>query len=130
MPHTGAQKKPGTNHSESWARHECPPLTHIEYNIYSYSNDDSPRACWQKCGSADHAESAIHHAEELYNSGQFKKVEVKQKYYDLRTQRNIDETWRVFEKGSHRTSPSTWILGFAVASAIIAFAIAYAMAAA
>lgn len=129
MPHTGAFKNQGTNHSQSWAHHECAPLTHIEYNIYSYSNDDSPRACWQKCGSADHAESAIHHAETLYSSGQFKKVEVKQKYYDLRTQRNIDETWRVFEKG-RRTSPSAWIMGFAITSAIVAFAVTYMMAAA
>lgn len=113
--------------SSSWAHHECPPLTHIEYNIYSYSNDDNPRACWQKCGSAARADSAIDHAETLFNSGQFRKVEVKQKYFDLKSGRNIDETWRVFEKG-HRTSPSDWIMGFALASAMIAFAITYVMA--
>jgi hypothetical protein len=128
MAQTNTFKKPGTNHAESWTHHECAPLTHIEYNIYSYSNDDNPRACWQKCGSADQPELAINHAEELYNSGQFSKVEVKQKYYDLRTQRNIDETWRVFEKGGRRTSPSTLIIGFAVTSAIIAFAWTYLMA--
>lgn len=128
MPQTGAYKKPGTNYAESWSRHECQPLTHIEYNIYSYSNDDSPRPRWQKCGSADQPELAINHAEELYNSGQFSKVEVKQKYYDLRTQSNIDETWRVFESGTRRTSPSALIMGFAITSAVIAFALAYLMA--
>ena len=114
---------------ESWARYECPPLVNIEYNIYSYSNNDSPRACWQKCGSADHPDSAIIHAETLFSSGQFKKIEVKQRYFDAKTKRNIDETWRVFEK-TRRTSPSTLILGFAFASAVIAFAITYMMAAA
>lgn len=115
--------------AESWAHHECPPLTHIEYNIYSYSNDDSPRAYWQKCGSVDHPDRAIVHAETLFSSGQFKKIEVKQRYFDAKTKRNIDETWRVFEKDP-RTSPSSLILGFAFASAIIAFAITYVIAAA
>lgn len=121
--------KPAKNpdRSSSWAHHECPPLTHIEYNIYSYSNDDSPRACWQKCGSAAQADSAINHAETLFNSGLFSKVEVKQKYFDQKSGRNIDETRRVFEK-DHRASPSDWIISFAVASAMIAFAIAYMMA--
>lgn len=111
--------------SESWARHECPPLTCIEYNIYSYSNDDSPRACWQKCGSADRPDSAIIHAETLFKSGQFKRVEVKQKYFDLKTQRNIDETWKVFEKS--RRPASSWIRGIAAATAIIVFALTYAI---
>jgi len=52
------KKNNSTNYKESWAHHECPPLTHIEYNIYSYSNDDNPRACWQKCGSAPHPQSS------------------------------------------------------------------------
>lgn len=112
--------------TKSWARHECPPLTHIEYNIYSYSNDDSPRSCWQKCGSADQADSATIHAESLFNSGQFKKVEVKQRYFDLKTQRNVDETWRVFEQNK-RISPSRWIMGFAFVSALVVFTITYAM---
>jgi hypothetical protein len=121
--------KPAKNpdRSSSWARHECPPLTHIEYNIYSYSNDDNPRACWQKCGSAAHADSAIDHAETLFNSGLFRKVEVKQKYFDRKSGQNIDETWRVFEK-TRRTSPSSRIMGFAMASAMIAFALTYMMA--
>ncbi len=129
MATNGLDKKTGNlaDRSESWAHHECPPLTNIEYNIYSYSNDENPRACWQKCGSAEHPDHAIIHAETLFNSGQFKKVEVKQRYFDARTQRNIDETWRVFEK-TRRTSPSASILGFAFVSAVIAFAITYAMA--
>ena len=123
----GTKPAKNTDGSSSWAHHECPPLTHIEYNIYSYSNDDSPRACWQKCGSAAHADSAIDHAETLFNSGLFRKVEVKQKYFDLKSGRNIDETWRIFEK-DRRTSPSDWIMGFAIACALIAFAITYMMA--
>lgn len=136
MPALGFDKKTAPLSSDkaksqekSWAHHNCPPLTQIEYNIYSYNNDDSPRACWQKCGSADHPDSAIVHAESLFSSGHFKKIEVKQRYFDARTKRNIDETWRVFEK-TRRTSPSTLILGFAFASAVIAFAITYMMAAA
>ena len=121
-----AEKAVKSDKSQSWAHHECPPLTHIEYNIYSYSNDDSPRARWQKCGSADQADSAIVHAESLFNSGQFKKVEVKQRYFDLKTQRNIDETWRVFEQEKRR-APANWVMGFAFVSAMVVFVITYAM---
>lgn len=113
--------------SSSWAHHECPPLTHIEYNVYSYSNDDSPRGCWQKCGSAAHADSAIDRAETLFNSGQFKKVEVKQKYFDRKSGRNIDETCRVFEKDVRRASPPNWVMRIALASALIAFVMTYMM---
>lgn len=123
MVMNGAMKKKssGTNYKESWAHHECPPLPQIEYNIYSYSNDDNPRACWQKCGSAPHAQSAIIHAENLFNTGQYSKIEVKQRYYDPRAQRNIDETWRVFEQAAPR-STSSWLCGAAFVTATILFA--------
>lgn len=111
-------------HQEAWTPHSGQPLTHIEYNIYSYSNDDSPRACWQKCGSADKAESAIIHAERLFRSGQFKKVEVKQKYFDSKARRNVDQTWKVFErrKAIRLSSKS---VAFAGISAIVAFVATY-----
>ncbi len=124
---TNSNKASGTNHADSWAHHECPPLTHIEYNIYSYSNDDNPRACWQKCGSADEAQSAALHAENLFNSGAFSKVEVKQRYYDSKSQRNIDETWRVFEHEQTRPR-STWLPSAAFAVATILLVVSYAMA--
>lgn len=120
-------KTAGTNHADSWARHECPPLPHIEYNIYSYSNDDSPRARWQKCGSADEAESAAMRAESLFNSGAFSKVEVKQRYFDSKTQRNVDETWRVFEQETARPR-SSWLPGAAFAVATALLVLSYAMA--
>lgn len=111
-------------HQEAWTPHSGQPLTHIEYNIYSYSNDDSPRACWQKCGSADKAESAIIHAERLFRSGQFIKVEVKQKYFDSKARRNVDQTWKVFErrKAIRLSSKS---VAFAGISAIVAFVATY-----
>ncbi|HEY0900502.1 MAG TPA: hypothetical protein VGD95_00130 [Micavibrio sp.] len=121
------KKNNSTNYKESWAHHECPPLTHIEYNIYSYSNDDNPRACWQKCGSAPHPQSAMIHAENLFNTGQFKKVEVKQRYYDARAGRNIDETWRVFEQDSQRSS-SSWLCGAGFITAAVLFVTSMAMA--
>lgn len=125
----GAYRKKitGTNHADSWARHECPPLTHIEYNIYSYSNDDSPRARWQKCGSADEPQSAVVHAENLFNSGSFSKVEVKQRYYDSKTQRNVDETWRVFEHEAVKPR-SSWLPSAAFAVATVLLVLSYAMA--
>ncbi len=120
------KKNSGTNYKESWAHHECPPLPQIEYNIYSYSNDQSPRACWQKCGSAPHAESAVIHAENLFNTGQFKKIEVKQRYYDPRAGRNVDETWRVFEQEPQKYT-SSWMMGAAFATATVLLALSMAL---
>ena len=122
------KKNHGTNYRESWAHHDCPPLPHIEYNIYSYSNDDNPRACWQKCGSASHAESAVIHAENLFSTGQFSKIEVKQRYYDPRAQRNIDETWRVFEHADKKMRPS-WLTSVAFGTAVVLLVASYAMSA-
>lgn len=113
-------------HQEAWTPHSGQPLTQIEYNIYSYSNDDSPRARWQKCGSADKAESAIIHAERLFRSGQFKKVEVKQKYFDSKSRRNIDQTWKVFESRKKIKLSSKSVL-FAGISAIVAFVATYVL---
>lgn len=133
MPHTGINSRKtgngttGTNYADSWARHECPPLPHIEYNIYSYSNDDNPRACWQKCGSAGEARSAVVHAETLFNSGAFSKIEVKQRYFDTKTRRNIDETWRIFEHEQLKPR-SIWLPVAAFAVATILLVLSYTMA--
>lgn len=112
-------------HADSWAYHESQPLTHIEYNIYSYSNDDNPRACWQKCGSATRPDSAIIHAEELFKSGQYSKIEVKQRYFDHYSQRNVDETWHVLEKNGRLSMPSSWTLMVSGLIAILAFSLVY-----
>lgn len=122
------RKNSGTNHADSWAHHECPPLTHIEYNIYSYSNDDSPRAHWQKCGSAAQADSAATHAENLFNTGQFSKIEVKQRYYDSRAQRNVVQTWCVFEHETEK-SRASWLSCAAFAVAALMLILSYTMAA-
>lgn len=107
MNRPNLKKSEHINYMQSWARHGGQPLPHIEYNVYSYSNDDSPRSCWQKCGTSEEPLSAISQAETLFRSGQYKKVEVKQRYYDRRTQQNIDETWRVFEKSRPLKKPSS-----------------------
>lgn len=126
MAKSGMYKQNQTaKHADSWTHHESQPLTHIEYNIYSYSNDDSPRACWQKCGSASRPDSAIVHAEALFKSGQYSKVEVKQRYFDHHSQRNVDETWHVFEAGNRISMPSSWTLMVSVLIAILAFSLAY-----
>lgn len=121
-----SRKNRRREHIQSWARHDCPPLPTIEYNIYSYSNDTGPRACWKKCGSTDHPESAISHAEELYKSGQYKKVEVKQRYFDSKTRRNIDHTCHVFENTAATKLPSR-LTTLAVFSIMAIFVIGYAL---
>ncbi|MCM2343157.1 MAG: hypothetical protein NDJ24_01190 [Alphaproteobacteria bacterium] len=126
MAKSGISKQhPATQHADSWTHHESQPLTQIEYNIYSFSNDDNPRACWQKCGSVSQPQSAIIHAQALFKSGQYKKVEIKQRYFDPQAQRNIDETWHVLEKNKRLSMPSSWTLMISGLMAILAFSLAY-----
>ncbi|MFN3826090.1 MAG: hypothetical protein ACK4NR_00520 [Micavibrio sp.] len=119
------KKQTDEHYRQSWTRHSSQPLTHIEYNVYSYSNDDSPRACWQKCGTSDEAQSAISQAKDLFRSGQYKKVEVKQRYYDNRTRQNIDETWRVFERASPFKKPTSGTVVIASLLVLLITAVGY-----
>lgn len=126
MTKNSSQKRHhAADYADSWAHHENQPLTHIEYNIYSFSNDDNPRACWQKCGSATQADSALTHAESLFKSGQYKKVEVKQRYFDHHAQRNVDETWHVLEQNKRLSMPASWTLMVSGLMAVLAFSLAY-----
>lgn len=101
----------------------------IEFSIYAFeqpNGNNGSRPSWKKAGTKDERQSALTEAETLFSSGKYQKVEVKQKYYDKKKNRNIDVTLRVFEsKAKRQVNITAVLLVAALVSGGIAFAITY-----
>jgi hypothetical protein len=98
----------------------------IEYSVHTFAKDESGKDRVQVQGVTNDMEKALKAAENLCDSGQFSKVEVKQKYFDKKNNRNIDMTLKVF--AYKKKSGALAIVGFlalALAGGGAAFAAAY-----
>ncbi|MCB9987921.1 MAG: hypothetical protein H6868_01155 [Rhodospirillales bacterium] len=101
----------------------------IEYNIYVFDiNDDSNKAeeaRWHKTDTMKDRAKALSHAEKLANSGKYEKIEVKQKYFDKKKNRDIDITLKTF---AHKTQKDFGLILLVLASILCgagAFALTY-----
>ena len=106
------------------------PLQGIEYTVYTYGQagvDDKKSAKWEKHNTKTEMAAAIAEAEKLYKSGKYKKVEVKQKYFDKKKNRNLDTTLKVYEHGKKREINIVMILLFAIVCGAIAFGVTYVL---
>lgn len=100
----------------------------IEYTIYTFDHPQGgakKQPKWQKHESGSEMQEALKKAEELFRAGQYQKVEVKQKYFDKKKNRNIDVTLRVFEKEKKRDFKLAFIFVFAVLCGAAAFGLTY-----
>jgi hypothetical protein len=100
----------------------------IEYAIYTFDYDYSSQNLpmrWKKYETLMDLSKAIKKAERLYNSGNYIKVEVKQKHFDFKRKRKIDKLLRVFEDNKEQHLDSLAILGFALLCGIVAFGLVY-----
>ena len=76
-----------------------------EYTIYTFRRDqgqDNGPERWQKQETLDAMPAAMKKAEALYESGQYSRVEIKQKFTDPRNSRIRDTTLKTFEKGKNK----------------------------
>ncbi len=104
------------------------PLQGIEYTIYTFAKTDAgdqKNNKWEKHDSQGDMQQVLVKAEELFESGDYQKVEVKQKYFDKKKNRNIDMTLRVFEFEKKREISAFMILVFAVICGAAAFGLTY-----
>lgn len=71
----------------------------IEYTIYTFDQSAGGKSAnkWQKRDTKSEMSAAITVAEDLFKTGKFKKVEIKQKYFDKKKNRDIDMTLKVYE---------------------------------
>ena len=102
------------------------PDSGIEYTIYTFDHpkpNEKGRIKWQKNEMLTEMGKALKQAEELFASGKYKKVEVKQKYFETKTNRNVDMTLRVFEETPKIHISTAIVTSFAVFCGIAAFAI-------
>lgn len=94
----------------------------IEYTVYTFDHDAKR---WQKHEMFDQMDRALQAAEKLFNSGKYQKVEVKQKYFEKRTSRNIDMSLKVFEGKVKRDFGLVAAILFAALCGAAAFAVTF-----
>lgn len=100
----------------------------IEYTIYTFRRGEGNAKSlerWHKEAVFHDLPSATKKAETLYGSGDFSKVEIKQKYTDPKNQRVIDISLKTYERKEKRSIGVVAMTTMAAACGVIAFVIAY-----
>ncbi|NCC20980.1 MAG: hypothetical protein EOM26_00790 [Alphaproteobacteria bacterium] len=99
----------------------------IEYSIYLYElpNGKGRKNQWEKHSTTEDMDAALREAEKLFQSGQYKKVEVKKKYEEEKTGRKIDMTLRVFEAKEKRDYSLVLFILLAIVGGVGAFALTF-----
>ena len=96
-----ATTEPVTHKNQDNPRESKSPKTDkpkAEYSVYIYHRDDDHAAPqrWEKMHSTHFVDQAIKRAKILYKSEKYDKVEVKKKSVHHRSQRTMDETYKVY----------------------------------
>lgn len=73
----------------------------FEYVVYTFQRTSRNQEKWQLSESFDSAQAALDAAKGLYESGQFTRVEVKEKYTNIAVGKISDTTIKVFERKSN-----------------------------
>lgn len=99
----------------------------IEYAIYTFDHTSSGKNStkWQKQATLNDMAQALQKAEKLYEQGLFQKVEVKQKYFDAKQNRNVDTVLRVYEYEKNKSGGALYVLLFAIFCGVAAFGVTY-----
>lgn len=99
----------------------------IEYTIYTYETGSDGKERWQKESVLNDMDKALRNAEQLIDKGPYRKVEVKQKYFDKKTNRVVDMTLKTYESNRKDYQGLVVVLCFlfAVLCGAGAFAAAY-----
>ena len=74
------------------------PETEYSVYVYFYAQDiENGHTDWEMKAMTSSADEAIDKAQELFNTRNFKKVEIKKKYFDTRYGRVVDSIYKVFQ---------------------------------
>lgn len=83
-----------------------------EYIIYAYQDFEKNRIGhnkWEVLSVVPEQGQAIETAERLYQSRDYKKIEIKKKSFDEKTKRYVASTFKTIEKKSYK---ALWLAGF------------------
>lgn len=75
-------------------------ISEPEYSIYVYHyacDIEEGYTDWEKIGVTSCIQDAVNQAQNLFDTSDFKKVEIKKKFYDTKYQRVVDATYKVFQ---------------------------------
>lgn len=98
----------------------------IEYSIYTFDASDGGKK-GEKQDVKSEMRDALALAEELVKSGKYKKVEVTQKYFDKKKNRNIDMTLKTLHAKKKLEINAAMIFVFAVLCGAVAFGLTYVL---
>lgn len=101
-------------------------LQGLEFRIYT--QDQSGKADKEPTATKTEMAEAFSAAEEMIQSGKYLKVEVKQKYFDKKKNRDVDMTLKVLHGKKKIEINATMIFVFAVLCGGLAFAVTYFLA--
>lgn len=98
-----------------------------EYTIYTFQREAGVKsqARWHKQDTLNDMDLALDLAGSLFDSGDFCKVEIKQKYTDPKSQRVIDTTLKVLERKTGKTIGTGFLALMAVFGGGLAFALSF-----
>lgn len=103
--------------------------TEFSIYVYHYPEDIEDRhADWEKVAVTDCIQEAANKAQSLYDSHNFKKVEIKKKYFDSKYQRVVDATYKVLQDKKKRASHRSGIMalfGFSCFSGLTVIALPF-----
>ena len=88
-------------------------ISETEFSIYVYHYPEDIEARhtdWEKVAVTNCIQEAVNKAQSLYDSREFKKVEIKKKYFDPKYQRVIDATYKVLQDRKKRVSRRSGIM--------------------
>ena len=101
----------------------------IEYTIYTFQHcSKKAKERWQKQDSVPDMETALRRAESLFDSGDFCRVEIKQKYMDYRNNRVVDTTLKTLQRKGKKPLSAGMMAALAALGGLLAFAITYFLA--
>ena len=99
-----------------------------EYAVYTFGipeQDNVHSRMWEKKASHAAVDAAVRQAEDLFRTGQYRKIEIKQKYFDRRRNRNVDLTLKTLGQKENRRLRTAVAVALAMASGALAFAVTY-----
>ena len=105
---------------------ETPSIPKTEYSVYVYRHPlhrEEDQNDWERKSTTVNIRKAMKYAEKFIGSGDYQKVEVKKKYFDSRSNRNLEMTVKIYEGDSITKPLSTEVLtAITILSTLAAFA--------
>lgn len=103
----------------------------IEYSIYTFDmpkQGQKGQTKWKKHSTLEDMNKAFKQAEDLLATELYQKVEVKQKFFDKKKNRTVDGTLKVYELEPQKDNTVLYLIIFAIAAGVLAFAGTYFLA--